>query len=182
MDDGRHVMLAGSAAEAFARQRGVPTCGPEELVTERQRQRWLQQRAAPAAGTVGAVAVDHAGHVAAATSTGGISCKLPGRVGDSAIIGAGTYADDTRGAASATGHGEAIMRVGLAKLVVDVLHDGSDPAVAAQHGIAYLGQRAAGCGGVIVVDSLGRFGHAHNTPHMSVGFMRPDLAEFVVSL
>jgi L-asparaginase / beta-aspartyl-peptidase len=180
LDDGRHVMLAGCEAEAFARAHGVPTCAPESLITASQRQRWQERRDTGAMGTVGAAAVDRAGHVAAATSTGGIFYKLPGRVGDSAVIGAGTYADDALGAASATGHGEAIIRVVLAKSVVDDLGDGSDPAGAAHGGIQRLERRVAGSGGIIVVDALGRFGYACNTAHMTVAYMRPDLAGFHV--
>lgn len=180
MDDGRHVLLVGPEADEFARTHGVETCRPEDLRTDRQVQRWQQQRQGTAMGTVGAAAVDRAGHVAAATSTGGISDKLPGRVGDSAVIGAGTYADDLLGAASATGAGEAIIRVALAKSVVDDLREAGDPAWAARCGIRRLAQRVAGSGGIIVVDPLGRFGHAHNTAHMIVGYMRPNLSGYVV--
>jgi len=178
MEDGRHVLLAGTAADAFARRHGVPTCEPEDLVTERQRRRWQQRRdEAAAGGTVGAAAVDRAGHVAAATSTGGLFDKPAGRIGDSALIGAGTYADDTLGAASATGTGEAIIRVALSHRVVEALHDGADPARAARDGIAVLGRRVGGIGGIIVIDPFGRVGHAYNAPHMTVGYMRADLAQ-----
>ncbi len=180
LDDGRQVLLAGPQADAFARAHGVDTCAPTDLVTERQLQRWQRRGPGSATGTVGAAAVDRAGHVAAATSTGGIFYKLPGRVGDSAVIGAGTYADDALGAASATGHGEAIMRVVLAKFVVECLRDGSDPAAAARRGITHLSQRAGGSGGIIVVDPFGRVGYACNTPHMTVGYMHPDLPAVVV--
>jgi L-asparaginase / beta-aspartyl-peptidase len=182
MDDGRHVFLAGPDADEFARGQGVETCRPEDLVTARQWERWQQRQSAGATGTVGAAAVDQAGHVAAATSTGGTFLKLPGRIGDSAVIGAGTYADDALGAASATGQGEAIIRVGLAKYVVDALRDGSDPARAAQLGIRELERRAGGQGGIIVVDALGRCGAAHNTPHMTFGSMHPDLSGPVVQV
>jgi L-asparaginase / beta-aspartyl-peptidase len=176
MEDGHHVLLAGPSAEAFARECGVARCDPASLVTERQLQRWRQRSAAGTTGTVGAAAVDRAGHVAAATSTGGIFFKRPGRIGDSAVIGAGTYADDAAGAASATGEGETIMRTLLTKYVVDSLRDGSEPRAAARRGIQYLARQAGGSGGVIVVDALGRFGYACNTPHMSVAYMRSDLA------
>jgi beta-aspartyl-peptidase (threonine type) len=180
LDDGRHVMLVGPEADEFARQHGVETCRPDDLKTERQLQRWQQRQETTAAGTVGAAAVDAAGHVAAATSTGGIFGKLPGRVGDSAVIGAGTYADALLGAVSATGQGEAIIRVALAKSVVDDLRDGTDPMLAAQRGIAHLQERVGGAGGLIVVDPLGRLGHAFNTPHMTVAYRRPGLSAAVV--
>jgi beta-aspartyl-peptidase (threonine type) len=180
MEDGRHVLLAGAAAEAFASAHGIALCDPAALVTDRELQRWRQRSGPESGGTVGAAAVDRAGHVAAATSTGGISFKLPGRIGDSAIIGAGTYADDALGAASATGHGEAIMLAVLTKYVVDALRDGSDPGAAARRGMRYLTRQAGGAGGVIVVDPLGRFGYACTTPHMNVAYMRSDLASTVV--
>jgi L-asparaginase / beta-aspartyl-peptidase len=176
MLDTPHVMLVGAAAEALAHVRGLPICQPEELITPRQLERW-RRNLDDSRGTVGAAAVDCAGHVAAATSTGGLFNKVPGRVGDSAVIGAGTYADDACGAASATGHGEAIMRVVLAKLVVDRLADGTDPAIAAPQGIAALEERVGGTGGIIVVDAFGRVGAAYNTAHMTYGYMRPELTE-----
>ena len=180
MADGRHVLLAGSAAEHFAQECGITLCDPAMLVTDRQLQRWQRRAGTGGAGTVGAVAVDQRGSVAAATSTGGMFFKRPGRIGDSAIIGAGTYADDELGAASATGDGEAILRAVLSKYVVDALHDGTEPAAAARRGVQYLERHAAGTGGIIVVDPLGRFGYACNTPHMSVAYMRSDLPAPVV--
>jgi beta-aspartyl-peptidase (threonine type) len=181
LEDGQHVMLAGPAADAFAQQHGVPTCRPEDLITERQRERWKQRgREAPCGATVGAAAVDRTGHVAAVTSTGGIFFKHPGRIGDSAVIGAGTYADDLQGAASATGYGEAIIRTALARRVVDALGSGIDPVCAAREGISFLGRRVKGTGGIIVVDPLGRIGHAFNTAHMTLGYMRSDLAVPVI--
>ena len=183
MDDGRHVLLAGAGADIFAATCGVPTCAPQELITERQLRRWQQwhdQLTPAASGTVGAAAVDRDGHVAAATSTGGIFHKHPGRIGDTPVIGAGTYADDRLGAASATGDGEAIIRLGLAKFVISDLSGGTAPDRAAQQGIRELGHRVRGAGGIIVVDPLGRFGYAYNTAHMTIGYMRADLDEFVV--
>jgi beta-aspartyl-peptidase (threonine type) len=173
MDEGRHVFLVDEGAERFARHKGFPEVIQEDLVTVRQRQRWKdwqQERM----GTVGAVALDTAGHVAAATSTGGISHKQAGRIGDSAIIGAGTYADDTSGAASATGEGEAIIRVSLAKTATEGLREGKDPMVVAQMAIALLGKRTGGEGGIILVDTLSRVGYAYNTGAMSVAMLVGD--------
>jgi len=165
--DGRHALVAAAGAEAFARGCGLPTLAPESFITPRQRRRW-EERRPPVGGTVGAVAVDANGHVAAATSTGGLSGKLSGRVGDSAVIGAGTYADDSTGAASATGDGEAIIISGLAKAVVDGLRGGRHPALAADATLRASAERTDAVVGVIVVDRFGRLGWAHSAEHMPV--------------
>src|SRR5207237_7576463 len=102
-------------------------------------------------GTVGAAARDARGAVAAATSTGGMVGKRAGRVGDSPLAGAGTYADDLAGAASATGHGERIIQVALTKVAIDLLRTGVPPAAAARRAIALLAERVSGRGGVILV-------------------------------
>jgi len=169
MDQGRHVLLVGSGAERFAAEAGIPSCRSEELITERQLQRWWRERRAEleAMGTVGAVAMDRQGHLAAATSTGGMAQKLPGRVGDSAHIGGGTYAEDGRGAASCTGNGDCIIRVTLARSAVDRLAAGPEPMGAAREAIADLARKTQGDGGLILVDAQGRIGYAFNTPAMS---------------
>lgn len=174
MEAGRHVFLVGDGAERFARAQGFPVTDHEELVTARQLQRWRTAQTAGEPGTVGAVALDKAGHLAAATSTGGIFNKLPGRVGDSAVIGAGTYADDTLGASSATGDGEAIIRTTLTRTAVELLRDGRDPSQAARIAVALLSKRTNGEGGLILIDSLGRVGYACNAPAMSVAFLSGD--------
>ena len=104
LDDQRHILLVGEGALRFARHAGISTCPPETLIVPEQKRRWAEKH-----GTVGCVARDQAGKLAAGTSTGGIFDKLPGRVGDSPLPGCGTYADDTA-AASCTGNGEAIIR------------------------------------------------------------------------
>ena len=114
----------GAGALARARALGVPLCDPAELVTEQQQR---SGSAALQAGTVGAVALDRFGTIAAATSTGGTSGKLPGRVGDRALIGCGTYAESTLGGVSCTGDGEAIIRVVLARRTLDILKTVGDP-------------------------------------------------------
>ena len=170
LDDGRHILLVAEGAERFARDTGIPGCSAEELITERQRAIWEAMKDT-SPGTVGAVAVDGAGGMAAATSTGGLFRKRPGRVGDSALIGAGTYADHLLGAASATGNGEAIMRVVLAKTAVDLLVGDRHPQDAARLAMAVLGERGQAEGGIILVDRKGRVGHARNAPLMSSAFM-----------
>jgi beta-aspartyl-peptidase (threonine type) len=177
LDDGRHVLLVGEGALGFARAAGLPECEPETLVTERQRRRWTERRPAPSRGTVGAVALDRHGTVAAATSTGGLTGKLPGRVGDSALIGCGTYADSTLGGASCTGDGEAIIRVVLARRALDYLKEADDPAYAAQVAVDLLVDEGRGQGGLILLDWRGRIGFAHSTPLMPVAWMSPALDE-----
>jgi len=179
LDDGRHVLLVGEGAEAFARAAGMPACDPEMLVTDRQRRRLAEQRARAAVGggTVGAVALDRRGTVAAATSTGGVAGKLPGRVGDSALIGSGTYADSTLGAASCTGSGEAIIRVVLARRALDYLKDADDARYAAQVAVDLLVEEGKGSGGLILLDWRGRMGWAQSTPFMPVAWMSPAVSE-----
>src|SRR3990172_165697 len=162
LDDGRHILLVAEGADRFARDIGISGCSGEELITERQRMRWEAMTDSP--GTVGAVAVDGAGGIAAATSTGGLLRKRPGRVGDSALIGAGTYADHLWGGAWVTGQGEAIMRVVLAKPAVDLLAGDRHPQDAARLAMAVLGERGQGEGGIILVDHRGRGGGGPNAP------------------
>jgi L-asparaginase / beta-aspartyl-peptidase len=162
LEDGRHVMLAGDGALDFARAIGFPECAPELLIVESEKKRWQSKH-----GTVGCVAFDGAGKLAAATSTGGIFDKLPGRVGDSPLLGCGTYANDY-GAASCTGHGEAIMRLVLAKTAVDFLRAGTDVQVAARMAVDELANKLHSSGGIILIDRSGKLGYARNTTHMPV--------------
>jgi L-asparaginase / beta-aspartyl-peptidase len=164
MDDGRHVLLAGPGAEAFARAAGLAFEPAEWFITDRRR-RDLALRAPtgapsaapPAAGgsTVGAVARDAAGHLAAATSTGGRTGKLPGRVGDSPVPGAGTWADDATCAVSATGVGEAFLRAAFAHEVDARLRlEGVDLDAACGEALAAV-SAAGGDGGCIAVAGAG---------------------------
>ena len=171
MEDGRHAIYAAEGALRFAEARGFPRVPDAELITDHARARWEAVRAGRAqagwaGGTVGAVAFDGA-HVAAATSTGGMMDKRRGRVGDSPLPGAGTYADDLAGGVSATGHGEKILRVGVGFQVVAALRGGADPMAAAAQAIATLAARVEGTGGVIALDRAGRPGRANNTETMS---------------
>jgi beta-aspartyl-peptidase (threonine type) len=184
LDDGRHVLLVGEGAHAFARAAGLPPCDPTSLITERQRARLAERAAAGGAaravasrGTVGATALDRHGTVAAATSTGGTLGKRPGRVGDSALIGCGTYADSSLGGASCTGDGEAIIRVVLARRALDYLKEADDPDYAAKVSVDLLVEEGRGDGGLILVDWRGRIGYAQSTAFMPVGWMTPTLGE-----
>ncbi|MCL6543351.1 MAG: isoaspartyl peptidase/L-asparaginase [Roseiflexus sp.] len=120
--------------------------------------------------TVGAVALDRYGNLAAAVSTGGTPFKLPGRVGDTPLIGAGLYADGQTGGCASTGWGESIMKVLLAKTATDFLGAGYAPVEAARAAIERLEQRVHGLGGVILIDARGRVGYAFNTPRMAYAY------------
>jgi len=179
-----HMMLIGDGAERFAVGHDIALCDPEELISPAEREAWEHCRQdAHAAehhrghelGTVGAVALDEQGRMFAATSTGGTCCKLPGRVGDSPLIGCGCYADGETGAVSSTGYGEAIMKVVLAKTACDFLRPASStPARAAQAAVQLLANRGKGTGGLILLDKNGKLGFSFNTPRMAYGFVNPD--------
>jgi beta-aspartyl-peptidase (threonine type) len=184
MEHSPHILMAGPGAENFARKVGIRLVRPEEMVTERARERWRARkeqagmleagaaaRAAMGHGTVGAVAVDMHGAIAAATSTGGVPGKLFGRVGDSALIGAGTFAH-AFGAASATGQGEAIILTALCREAVLALADGSPQAVA-REAIAEMIDSTGAEAGIILVDRRGRIGYAHNAASMQVARYDP---------
>jgi beta-aspartyl-peptidase (threonine type) len=166
MTESEHAMLAGAGAEMFAGEHGLPPCPPEELLAERQLERWRAVATVPS-DTVGAVALDADGNLAAATSTGGTFNKHPGRVGDSPLVGCGAYADNRTGAVSATGMGEALMKVVISKTACDLLAQGMTAQEAADATIVLLAERTTGHGGLIVLDRLGRIGIAHNTPYIA---------------
>jgi beta-aspartyl-peptidase (threonine type) len=186
LEHSQHVMLAGEGALEFARQRRFPLCDPQELIVERERDRFQRARrdrepssSAPSE-TVGAVACDSRGQVAAASSTGGTFLKLPGRIGDSPIVGSGLYADDRKGAAASTGKGETILRMVMAYRAVAAMTTGIGPAEAAQQAIRALESRTGGQGGIILVDTKGELGYAFNTPHMAYacladGMIKPEV-------
>jgi L-asparaginase / beta-aspartyl-peptidase len=161
MRDGRHVLLAGDGASRFAREHGIEMCDPAIFITDRKRQELLH-----GADTVGAAARDSVGHLAVAVSTGGISGKLPGRIGDSPIPGAGIYADDLFGAVCGTGQGEAFIRLGLARLMVVELEHGMEPAAVASGAVLLLETALHASGGVIVIGRDGAPQAAFNTPAM----------------
>jgi beta-aspartyl-peptidase (threonine type) len=176
LEDGRHSLFVGAGAMERARELGLPSCDPAELITERQ----LHRLRAIQAGTVGAVALDRHGVIAAGTSTGGTAGKLPGRVGDSALIGCGTYAESTLGGVSCTGDGEAIIRVVLARRTLEILRAVDDPDHACQIALDVLVEEGRGQGGLILVDWKGRLGWAHSTPLMPVAWMSPACSAPVV--
>jgi beta-aspartyl-peptidase (threonine type) len=124
--------------------------------------------------TVGAVALDSEGRIAAGTSTGGTLNKAPGRVGDSSLIGCGCYADNASAAVSLTGWGEPMMKLVLGKWATDRVQQGLSPEQVAPEAINYLYKRLGGHGGIILLGPDGRFGIAHNTPRMAWGVCTPD--------
>jgi L-asparaginase / beta-aspartyl-peptidase len=193
LDKSPHVYFVGTGAERFARQHGMALCDNMELVIPREQERLYKAQADERAGlpdetfsgsldsgspdsssldshdTVGAVALDVHGNIAAGTSTGGTLNKAPGRVGDSSLIGCGCYADNLTAAVSLTGWGEPIMKLVLGKWAVDRVAAGASPDEAAHAAIAYLFVRLGGHGGIILLGPDGRVGLAHNTPRMAWG-------------
>ena len=192
LDESPHVYFVGAGAERFARQHGMALCDNMDLVIPREQERLYAFQQAELAGgtdetfsgpasdagaaaalqshdTVGAVALDVHGNIAAATSTGGTLSKAPGRVGDSSLIGCGCYADNHSAAVSLTGWGEPIMKLVLGKWAVDRVAAGVAPEEAAAQAIAYLYKRLGGHGGIILLGPDGRIGLAHNTPRMAWG-------------
>jgi L-asparaginase / beta-aspartyl-peptidase len=163
MEDGRHVLLVADGASRFAREQGVETCDPSVFLTERQHRNW----AVAGADTVGAVARDDEGRTAVAVSTGGMPGKLPGRLGDSPLPGAGFYADDTFGVACGTGVGEGYMRLCLCHLAVLVMGRGQTAEQSARAMIGHLASHVDGSGGIILIDAAGRPAAAHSTPFMA---------------
>jgi beta-aspartyl-peptidase (threonine type) len=160
----KHVMLVGKGAEAFGRDQKFPTIDNERLITADARRKLHALRISH--GTVGAVAIDAAGHLAAGTSTGGTMGKLPGRVGDTPLIGCGTYADDRKAAVSCTGLGEAIIRVTMARHAADLVGMGLDGFEAATQAVRML-DRSSGEGGLILVTPTGQIAWAFSTQRMA---------------
>jgi L-asparaginase / beta-aspartyl-peptidase len=188
LDKSPHVYFVGTGAERFARQNGMALCDNMDLVVRREQERLYKAQADELAGlpdetfsgsldshdTVGAVALDVYGNIAAGTSTGGTLNKAPGRVGDSSLIGCGCYADNLSAAVSLTGWGEPIMKLVLGKWAVDRVAAGASPDEAAHEAIAYLFNRLGGHGGIILLGPDGRVGLAHNTPRMAWGLQTPE--------
>ncbi len=180
MEKSDHVLLVAQGAIRFAQKMGFPLCELTDLAVPREFERWLRllyERAYPAqpamaqvTGTVGCVALDRNGHIAAGTSTGGTPNKMPGRVGDVPMVGSGFYADDEYGGTSCTGWGESIAKVNLARLALHYLQQTGDPQVATQAAIQVLADKVNGLGGIILLTPDGRPGWHYNTPHMAYAY------------
>ncbi len=194
MEESEHILLVGRGAEHFAAEHGVALCGQEELQSKREIELWrnVSQRQhfhtseefeSHPSDTVGAVALDDAGVLCVGTSTGGTLRKHPGRVGDSPLIGCGNYADADIGGVSTTGWGEGMIKVVMAKTVVDYLErNGGDPQRAAEDGIAHLKRKVNGHGGVIVLTKDGTIGVAFNTPRMARAYRTTAMSAPVVEV
>ena len=181
LEESPHLYFVADGAERFAAEHGIQLIDNSELVIPREVERLRNAKdqvqletpsefvSSPMSShdTVGAVALDAQGNIAAATSTGGTLNKMPGRVGDSSLIGCGCYADNESAAVSTTGWGEAMMKLVLGKWTVDRVLIGTEPQTAAEEAIAYLKRRLNGHGGLILLDREGRVGIAHNTPRMA---------------
>jgi len=191
MEGSETVLLVGMGAMRFAKEHGIATCGQDALITGRAIARWREfqdsaertparrknaaRRSAPG-DTVGAVALDAGGRIASGTSTGGTPNKEQGRVGDSSLVGCGTYADSAVGGVSSTGWGEGIIRVVLAKSVIDMmLSNGGDPEQAAKNAVGLLKKRTGGDGGVIALNPAGRVGIAYNTRRMARAYITSSI-------
>lgn len=196
LEESVHVYLVAQGAEEFAQAHGIELCANEELVIPREVERLKQSQKKEVAGekheifaspttshdTVGAVALDAGGNIAAGTSTGGTLNKTPGRVGDSSLIGCGCFADNESAACSTTGWGEPMMKLVLAKWAADQVMAGGHPGKVAAAAIHYLHSRLHGHGGLILLDAKGCFGLAHNTPRMAWALRTPSRQEDGIKL
>ena len=188
-----HQLVVGVGAEELARVHNVPQCANEELIVEKRLKRWqvmtgsgvqfseqlgpedmdnpklhAPEPANDPSDTVGAIAIDKDGRIATASSTGGIMLKLPGRAGDTPVIGAGSYCGPA-GSATCTGHGEAVMRVCLAKYAYDLLAAGAGAYDAATRAIEHLVETVQGIAGLVVLDRQGHRAWATSTTRIAAG-------------
>jgi beta-aspartyl-peptidase (threonine type) len=200
MEKSKHVLLVGPGADAFAKSQGLEIVDPSYFATEERREELRQEierikneaevkkkrsdagpapelppRRKPHFGTVGAVCLDAAGNLAAGTSTGGMTNKMAGRIGDSPIIGAGTYADNEAAAISCTGHGEFFIRYAVShEIVAQMKYKGLSAAAASDDVINGQLKRVQGEGAAIVLDKTGRFATAYNSEGLYRGCITKD--------
>jgi len=172
MEETPHVFIIGEGANKLAEEFKVERVTQELLITGDARkglERWLKDQKYGEIfdhETVGAVALDDDGNLSAATSTGGVTGKRVGRVGDVPIVGSGGYADNRVGAVSSTGHGESILKVNLARLVLNYTEEGMEIKEATEKALIYMEDRVNGKGGLIAVDTEGNLAHAFTTKRM----------------
>jgi beta-aspartyl-peptidase (threonine type) len=183
MEETPHVLMIGEGALRIANEFNVERILQEQLVTENAQielKEWLKEHKFGATfrhETVGAVALDVEGNLAAATSTGGVTGKLVGRVGDVPIVGSGGYADNRVGAVSTTGHGESILKVNLARLVLTYMDTGMEVQKAAEKALGYMAVRVNGNGGLVALDREGNIAHAFTTNRMVWASMKNGVLE-----
>lgn len=190
MNETEHVLLVGESATRLATHFKLERQAPTKQKTQRSKKRGLAAvisertlrlyremaesgrvvRKTLGQETVGAVGLDKRGTVAAGASTGGVDIMLPGRVGDTPLIGCGVYADNKSGAVSVTGFGESIIRIAVAKEITDRLAEGASPATATRAVLKKLVARTRGAAGALVLSPNGRFAIKHSTPHMIAGY------------
>jgi L-asparaginase / beta-aspartyl-peptidase len=193
MEHTAHNLVAGAGAIELARQHGVELCDPSEMAVPRRKLRWAELKAKgltfeqeinpeeahddpegiagtqeETSDTVGACTLDAQGRFAVTSSTGGIMMKMPGRIGDCPIVGAGNYCGPA-GSVACTGHGEAAMRVCLAKYVYDLLELGASAPEATERGIDHVVAQVGGFVGVIAIDRAGHRGWCTSTNRIAVG-------------
>ncbi len=182
LEHSEHNFFVGPGAEALAEKAGIPRCDPTDLLTEENltyfrsqngsddKSKEISAPAGPLGDTVGAVALDADGNLAAGTSTGGTRHKLPGRVGDSPLVGSGGYADNWTAAVSATGHGESLMKIVISKQACDFVGSGLSAQAACEAAIQLLVERTNGRGGLIAINARGQVGVAYNTNGMPYAY------------
>jgi beta-aspartyl-peptidase (threonine type) len=194
MEESEYVFLSGVGAARFAREHGFKPAPADALIVPRELRRWKEmsspathstkkKRKGNLSDTVGVVAMDKKGVIAAGTSTGGTPYKYPGRIGDSPVVGSGLYADNDIGGATVSGWGEGIMRIVLAKTVIDLMaRNGGNPRTATEQGVALLKNKVKGRGGVIALNAMGEVGVAFNTPRMAHAYMTAKMKKTVVAI
>jgi L-asparaginase / beta-aspartyl-peptidase len=196
MEESEHILLVGNGAERFAMEHGMKLCEVDDLLVEREIERWKQAQGIKdfstkdafrsgdrSSDTVGCVAMDKDSTICVGTSTGGTFNKYPGRVGDSPLIGCGSYADNAIGGVSTTGWGEAMIKVVMAKTVIDLMDQHHDSVeTAAQAGIELLHKKVDGFGGVIAMNAKGEFGIAFNTSRMARAYINETMNAPVIAV
>ncbi|GAB6020351.1 Isoaspartyl peptidase/L-asparaginase, variant 2 [Chamberlinius hualienensis] len=192
MEKTDHALIVGSGANKFASKCGMKQVNREALVTENAFQEWADYKKYPHAvntlfcerqcDTVGAVALDGMGHVACGTSTGGITAKMAGRVGDAPIVGCGAYCDDEVGGVSCTGHGESILKVCLAKQIIEHIKSGQDANSAVTTALHSMQQRVNGQGGAISLSRNGDIGLNFTTKRMAWASIKNDTIKYGLNI
>ncbi|XP_023344406.1 isoaspartyl peptidase/L-asparaginase isoform X2 [Eurytemora carolleeae] len=202
MENSSHVLLVGEGAGKFAIKNGGEEVGDDWLITDRSRQLldeylrnhnishidsemiWTFEHLGHqfGHGTVGAVVVDTHGNLAAATSTGGITGKIPGRVGDSPSVGHGVFADNLSAAISCTGSGETFMKAGVARRIASKIEMGLSPKDAAEEALEYMKVRVGGSGGVIVLDPTGNIGIHWNSKQMAWAYAKDGKLHYGINV